>query len=1782
MSRPRGDAVCFCAPSLETCILTVLTLVLAASSAMWISRGGDIPIAAAAALPGAPVTSEADLRALAGAWLAPKARLPQRCEACQCEFESSTGENDEGGSPAIDAATAEVSDQISALSAGSHGLSLTLHYNSDLADGSNTILATTLGNGWTHSHNSYLLERQGNLYWIRGSNEIVCFKRQGDGYITSTGQFMQLELLDPDNAQVTLKDGTTCAFSRRTVMWHPGGDVFAMDACVDPNGRATTYSYNSEGLPASATEYFGNSITLEYDGGGKLSRAAASDRMVTFEYDAPTGQLSAVELAGGGRIEYDYNFIGQMTQKTLPNGDSYLVGYNGHYKAHRLTDGAGTVYLEQSSSTDWAVDHQRSLATGEMHYFPGTVTITDGRGNEWVYAHDERGLLTSLSDPNGCITTNEYDSATLMPSRVEDGNGNAVEYEYDSMGNRILMRDCEGNETVYMHEPVHNNMILMIEPDGDEWHYDYDAFGNLIEVVDPLIEAPLDATLTYEYYDSAPHEGLLHRAYDRNGNVTEWTYDAEGNVASVVDPTGAVVSYDYDAFGNVLSHTVHNDSGDQVTSYIYDERDRVVSTTDPLGHTTRYEYDESGNRTTMFECWLDESNYRSQAEYAYDHRGRLISIVEDSGGINRTTQYEYDANDNRIKSIDPSGVATEHHYDPANRVERSVVDAGGLALETVYEYDCADNLTGVRDPNGHVTSYEYDCLHRRVRATDALGGTTDYIYFPPGGGGGGCSCGTPGSSLPKCIIDAEGKITQYEYDALDRTISETRQIGVQDCDRGPIDGVDATISYDYDPNGNQLSVHDPNGNTVSYTYSARDEVESMTNGSGETTAHEYDAAGNRVIQIPPHGNVIVYEYDLQNRLTGVSDSLGDVVSYSYDCADNRTSETNALGHTTTTVYDNLDRPLTVIDALGSTTMYEYDAVDNLLSMTDREGNVTEYDYDGAHRRIEMRMWPDADDLGAPAVATYEYDAVGNVTRIVDAEGRATEYEYDALDRVVIEAFADGTERRFTYDAASNMIAREDNMGEDDSPGNVTAYTFDDLHRLVQRDYATGHTDTLTYDLGGRVLSAENDFSRIEYQYDAANRIMQSTQSSSYVGWTTYSHTVSYVHDGVANTRTITYPSGKVVVETRDLRGRLGTVTQDAALLADYEYDLAGRVTRKNFGNGTHAEMSYNDNNWMTELRHIGTDGVTTFAGFGYSYDLEGNRLTAENLQAAIAYADGKPVTHSEVYEYDDIYRLIDYRRGEWASGDVPAPRRQREWVLDNVHNWTKFSVHDLETGENADYCNSVNQMNEYDDASTDGMCPIPDDDGLADDFMVSPCEPIPQLLLVAGAQNVQLPPQPLPVTGLNRAHDKNGNLVSDGGRQYYYDYQTNAASCPRAANLLTMVEESAGGTVLGEYWYDTAGRRIRKEAGGVTTVYVYSYDWRVIAEYEDGALARDLVYGDGIDDILSLERASDGSRYFYHPNALGSILALTDSLGTSAERYSYDAYGAAQLFDGAGAAISASALENPYLFCGRRLDFEIALYQNRARYYDPVAGRFLTRDPLGSWWDRFNGGGAYTYVGGNPLSRVDPLGLETFEVENQLSGSEKTNYLGTYWTYNWKSTGKGLVSFDLTVTDKKVSVFKIDDNSNNTEAFVVISRYHVPHTWVWHTTGTISHAANGWAKKVCCDEKKDTWGVIVNAKFVATAGKLAVKEGGNAGGKGEVKGIEISGGSSWEAGRENQGFTVQPSAKYKLCPDGKGGYTVKLISTHGEGIGDKEDAWYYFHKVDGVNWFASKLTHRKK
>jgi len=150
-------------------------------------------------------------------------------------------------------------------------------------------------------------------------------------------------------------------------------------------------------------------------------------------------------------------------------------------------------------------------------------------------------------------------------------------------------------------------------------------------------------------------------------------------------------------------------------------------------------------------------------------------------------------------------------------------------------------------------------------------------------------------------------------------------------------------------------------------------------------------------------------------------------------------------------------------------------------------------------------------------------------------------------------------------------------------------------------------------------------------------------------------------------------------------------------------------------------------------------------------------------------------------------------------------------------------------------------------------------------------------------------------------------------------------------------------------------------------------------------VVRRYVWGEGIDECLKATVpdaanlvAGDEIDLYYHHNSLGSVVAVTKADGTVVESYRYSAFGKPTIFNGSNVEIATTAVEQPFMFTGARYDFEegSGLYQMRLRYYDPVVGRFVSRDPLGLWGDPNQQGNGQGYCGHDPVNGVDPLGLD--------------------------------------------------------------------------------------------------------------------------------------------------------------------------------------------------------------
>jgi RHS repeat-associated protein len=207
--------------------------------------------------------------------------------------------------------------------------------------------------------------------------------------------------------------------------------------------------------------------------------------------------------------------------------------------------------------------------------------------------------------------------------------------------------------------------------------------------------------------------------------------------------------------------------------------------------------------------------------------------------------------------------------------------------------------------------------------------------------------------------------------------------------------------------------------------------------------------------------------------------------------------------------------------------------------------------------------------------------------------------------------------------------------------------------------------------------------------------------------------------------------------------------------------------------------------------------------------------------------------------------------------------------------------------------------------------------------------------------------------------DANGNLLSDGAHAYSWD----------AENRLVAIAYTGQPTQATAFAYDGLGRRVQivsTPAGGgaVTTNYVWCGMRPCQARSASNAVTRGY-YAEG--------EVNPGSpSAYYAPDQIGSVRRVFTS--ATAPSYDYDPY---------GAPLQATAQATDYVWAGMFNQADAGLYLTPYRAYSPALGRWLSRDPVGEGTDP--DGNLYVYVGGNPVSLSDPIGLATLQIG--ISGS---------------------------------------------------------------------------------------------------------------------------------------------------------------------------------------------------
>jgi RHS repeat-associated protein len=237
------------------------------------------------------------------------------------------------------------------------------------------------------------------------------------------------------------------------------------------------------------------------------------------------------------------------------------------------------------------------------------------------------------------------------------------------------------------------------------------------------------------------------------------------------------------------------------------------------------------------------------------------------------------------------------------------------------------------------------------------------------------------------------------------------------------------------------------------------------------------------------------------------------------------------------------------------------------------------------------------------------------------------------------------------------------------------------------------------------------------------------------------------------------------------------------------------------------------------------------------------------------------------------------------------------------------------------------------------------------------------------------------------SYDNEGNMLTKSGGgllvTYTWDYR----------NRLINVQSTGGTPQNVTFTYDMFGHRIVKAPQGGTQIATVYDGENPYADFNNGATTPTYryLYGNATDLLFARYDGTsvNASTDWYLTDQLGSVRQVVETDGTVLATISYDSFGniLSGSFDRFG-------------FAGQQYDSETLLYYDRARYYSPAVGRFVSQDPVGLAGGDVN---LYRYVYNSPTNGTDPTGLDGSST--QLLGTTPSPYPAPDEGRDFESTG---------------------------------------------------------------------------------------------------------------------------------------------------------------------------------
>ncbi|MET7460417.1 RHS repeat-associated core domain-containing protein [Nonomuraea sp. NPDC005501] len=901
--------------------------------------------------------------------------------------------------------------------------------------------------------------------------------------------------------------------------------------------------------------------------------------------------------------------------------------------------------------------------------------------------------------------------------------------------------------------------------------------------------------------------------------------------------------------------------------------------------------------------------------------------------------------------------------------------SGTLVGKTVTLYDLGSDPATNKPSDGNPTearSYAnastisttkatYDDYGRTLSSTDPLNKTTTTTYTPPTGWPStGVTVTNPlGHTTtarlshvlgePVAVTDANGKITEIDYDALGRTTAVWKP-GQPRSGGTPSATASYTIPFD--------------GWAGQPTAPIKTTVKTLLTGSGSsakwTTTHSYEDGLGRTREAqtasPAGGRIVTATaYDTRGLTAAITEPVhntGDPGSGLLNPA------LTSVPQWTKTLYDDQERPTAAIayhlDTELRRTTTSYPGQDR-TEITPPVGGKTATVTDVYGRTVKVEEWSDAT---AHADTTYTYDLSDNLATMTDANGNVRTYTYDWLDQRITAKDPDAGSSSYGYDLVGRQIWSINGKNQ------KVSTTYDDLGRRKTQWSGEPETGTKlaewTYDspakgqptasiryVGGQAYTQTVTGYDSDYRPTATKVTIPATEGA--LG-RDYAFTSSY--DAAGNLREQTLPdAGGLAAEKlshayTDL-GFAKALTSDLSGGSTYVKDTAFTPTGKLAshllgGNGQIKRTLERDatTDWLSRVStqtKADTSSPTTVQDDRYSYNIAGNITRILDAASAV------PGTHdgqSECFTYDGLLRLktaYTTTAGSCTgSGDGKGvDPYDQAYGYDKVGNITTLT----DNGQTATY-----------------SYPAPGANAVRPNAVTSIARP-------GGADTY--------------AYDNAGQLAARtvGGKQATFDFD------PLGQLTQATVDGKQTGMV-----YDAEGQRlIRRDPDGSTILYLGALELRLA-----GGQVTAKRYYSASDGTLIALRETSGLTWLLAGQHGSTQLAINDATGTvSRERYT--PFGKRRGGD-----------DLPFTdrgFLGKIEDASTDLTYLGARYYDPAIAKFISTDPeldlrTPEWAN------AYSYAANNPIDLSDPDGRRVdtgnaksdakFAETHHASGKKKT------------------------------------------------------------------------------------------------------------------------------------------------------------------------------------------------